>query len=162
MKETYSYHLSTHPVSSLPVVATQSAASQSLGAKRSGKRPLELPSHEVLSRLACEDPQKFELLRRELVESFIENAPARVKPRLRGIQFRVECVRRLSRSALGSAVGVYELMWTSFLRLNGAWQETVHLKEGCMEGRVPGLVLSQLSTASAQILEFKPRPHDPN
>jgi hypothetical protein len=144
--------------SSLPIVAILSVAPQSPETETGGKRPLELPSHEQLSQLACDDPRAFEMLRRELVESFIDSAPSRLKSRLRGIQFRVDGVRRLSRSALGSTVGVYQLMWTSFLRLNCAWQEVVRLKEEGMVTHASMVALHQLPNGNARILEFKPRP----
>jgi hypothetical protein len=118
---------------------------------------MELPSHEVLSRLASEDPQEFERLRRELVESFIDNAPSRLKRRLSGIQFRVDGVRRLSRSALGSTVEIYQLMWRSFLHLNGVWQDLVHFKDGDMEVCPSSSASGAQQVVSARILEFRPQ-----
>jgi hypothetical protein len=118
---------------------------------------MDLPSHEVLSRLAAEDPQAFERLRRELVDSFIDNAPARLKRRLSGIQFRVDGERRLSRSALGSTVEIYQLMWRSFLHLNGAWQDVVRLKEGGMEVCPSTVAAGARQAVSARILEFRPQ-----
>ena len=84
----------------------------------SARRPVELPAHEVLSAPARDDPQAYETLRREVIEDFIERAPERIRLRLSGIQFRVDCLRRSSQAALGATVRVYELIWESFLRLN--------------------------------------------
>ena len=123
----------------------------------SARQPVELPSHEVLSQLARDDPHTYEALRQEVIERFIESAPARIKPRLCGIQFRVDSVRRLSRSTLGSTVAVYELMWESFLRLNHTWQEVIHLKEGYMDTHAPALASEYSPVGSARILEFRPR-----
>lgn len=162
MKEIHIDHLSGDSASPLPITVRQSAASQDTAGAGGGKQPLQLPSHEVLAHLAQEDPQAFELLRCELVESFIASAPSRLEPRLRGIQFRVDHVRRLSRSALGSTVEVYQLMWASFLSLNGVWQEVVHLKERCVEACPSSSTPSPLPVKSARILEFKPRPRDRN
>ena len=75
--------------------------------------PVELPSHEVLSRLARDDPHAYEALRKQLIDSFIDSAPEKVQSRLRGTQFRVDCVRRLSHSALGSTIKVYEPIFLS-------------------------------------------------
>lgn len=87
-------------------------------------QPLELPSHEILSQLARDDPQAYEALRSQVIESFIARAPQRLKPRLSGLQFHVDGLRRLSRSsALGATVKIYALMWESFERLNQAWQD---------------------------------------
>lgn len=119
-------------------------------------QPLELPSHEVLAQLAHDDPQAFENLRRELVDSFIDSAPAKYQPRLNGIQFRVDCERRLSRSALGSTVRVYKLMWESFLCLNRNWQELVHAKEAGESWHDSNPDPACAPRASARILKFRP------
>lgn len=87
-------------------------------------QPLELPSHEVLAQLARDDPQAYEALRSEMIEGFIDSAPERLRPRLSGIQFHVDGLRRLSRSsALGSTLKIYALMWQSFEHLNQVWQD---------------------------------------
>jgi hypothetical protein len=112
----------------------------------------------MLSKLARDDPQAFESFRREFLQSFIENAPERLKPRLNGLQFRVDHERRLSRSALGSTVRIYELMWKSFLRLNYEWQEAVRLKDGLVEVGASTLTAIPPPKKSAQILGFLPRP----
>lgn len=101
----------------------------------SERLPVELPSHDELARLARDDPPAYEALRSELIESFIASAPERLKPRLMGIQFRIDHVRRLSRSPLGATVRVYELMWKSFLTLNHNWQEFVQLEEAFLLGQ---------------------------
>ncbi len=118
--------------------------------------PPELPSHEELSQLARDDPQAYETLRRELVESFIANAPDKYQKRLRGIQFRVDHQRQLSHTALGSTVLVYRLMWGSFLCLSSTWQELAGVGDRCgfFESRP---IEESLPKTSAQILEFQPR-----
>lgn len=86
-------------------------------------RPLALPSHEDLARLARDDPPAYEVLRRQLIDDFIARAPAHLRRRLRGLQFQIDGVRRLSRSALGATVKIYQLMWNSFLTLNDHLQD---------------------------------------
>ena len=124
----------------------------------SRRPPLELPSHELLAKLARDDPDAFESLRRELLDSFIDNAPERLKPRLHGLQFRVDHERRLSRSALGSTVRIYELMWKSFLRLNYEWQDAVRLKDELVDPGGSKQTAAAAPKKSAQILGFLPRP----
>lgn len=121
----------------------------------SERLPVELPSHDELARLARDDPPAYEALRSELIESFIASAPARLKPRLMGIQFRIDHVRRLSRSPLGSTVRVYELMWKSFLTLNNNWQEFVQLEEAFLCGQDLTESDRRLPGRGAQILEFR-------
>ena len=41
-------------------------------------QPLELPSHEILSQLALNDPHEYEALRHNLINKFIDSAPERL------------------------------------------------------------------------------------
>ena len=120
-------------------------------------QPIELPSHEVLSELARENPQAYEDLRREMIDRFIESAPERLKPRLSGIQFRVDCVRGSSRSALGATVRVYQMMWETFLHLNQNWQDAVRLKAACIQPDASRRISGHTPLQSAKILTFPPR-----
>lgn len=78
----------------------------------------ENPDHEKLSRLAHDDPEAFEALRRQLIATMIDRAPRRLRKRLRGLQFRIDHVRALAHTPLNAAVRISELMWKSFLNLN--------------------------------------------
>lgn len=124
----------------------------------SARQPLELPSHEVLSQLARDDPAAYEALRREMIDGFIDSAPPAIKPRLRGIQFRVDSVRRLSRSALGATVKIYGLMWESFLRLNHGWQDFIHMKNQSASMRRSMLTPQYLPNGGARVIEFRRPP----
>jgi hypothetical protein len=119
--------------------------------------PLELPSHDVLSQLALNDPQAFEALRCDLIKTFIDSSPDRFKSRLFGIQFRIDGIRRLSRTPLGSAVRVYNLMWESFLSLNQAWQDLIQMENESVTLQGSTLGIEKLPSRSAQILEFRRR-----
>lgn len=116
---------------------------------------LTLPSHDELSRLARDDPPAYEALRREIIDEFIDNAPDKLKPRLQGLQFRVDNLRRLSRSALGSTVKIYDLMWKSFVTMNYHWQEFVH-PENPLPGGYSPECRRGLPERSARILQFRP------
>ena len=82
-----------------------------------------LPGHDALSRLARNDPQSFETLRLELIANAIDDAPEPVRLRLRQLQFRIDGIRRRSRSPLGATVKIQALMWESFLAMNDELQE---------------------------------------
>jgi hypothetical protein len=118
---------------------------------------VELPSHDVLSQLARNDPAAYEAWRCEVIEDFINNAPEKIKPRLRGLQWRVECVRQQSKTALGSAVRLNDLMWKSFLSLNDHWQDLAKLAPGDKEHRQLAAVGEAKPEHSAQIIEFPGR-----
>lgn len=116
-------------------------------------QPMTLPSQEELSRLASENPQAFEALRTELIEDCISTAPEALQPRLRGIQFRVDCIRRLSRTPLSALIKIQSMMWDSFLRMDRELQRVARPADGAwsrssQDGR---------PAQSALILEFHPR-----
>lgn len=81
-----------------------------------------LPCFEDLARLAHDDPSGFEALRREIVDDFIDHAPARLHQRLRGIQFRVDGTRQLAHDGLDAAQQVFAMMRDSFDALAGHWR----------------------------------------
>lgn len=120
-------------------------------------RSKALPSQEVLAQLACENPQAFEALRSELIENCISSAPARIQPRLRGIQFRVDCIRRLSRSPLGALIKIQALMWESFLRMDHELQSFARQPSGAPPISGERMDLNYRSAQSALIIEFQPR-----
>lgn len=120
-------------------------------------RSTALPSREVLAQLASEDPQAFEALRSELIENCISSAPARIQPRLRGIQFRVDCIRRLSRSPLGALIKIQALMWDSFLQMDRELQSLARQRRGGQPVSGASMELTYRAEQSALIIEFQPR-----
>lgn len=61
--------------------------------------------------LAQSDPQAFEAKRRAEFERVIDQAPAHLQPRLRGLQWRLDMSRRRHASPLGSCVDAFQEMW---------------------------------------------------
>lgn len=121
-------------------------------------RSMALPSHKVLSQLACDDPQAFETLRSELIENRISRAPTRIQPRLRGIQFRVDAIRQLSRSPLGALVKIQALMWDSFLRMDQELQNFARLSNDPARHERERLSVKNYRPArSACIIELRSR-----
>lgn len=106
----------------------------------------ENPDHEILSRLAHDDPEAFERLRAELLDDLIRSAPDRLQLRLRGLQFRVDQVRKLAHTPLNATIRVSELMWKSFLALSDE-----------LSGRAPTPRIDK----PARVIEFR-RPPDNN
>lgn len=78
------------------------------------------PSFDELKKIAQEDPEALERFRQQQVDAIIENAPAHIQRRLRGIQFQVNCRRRLHKSALGSCISISKMMQESLQELNQA------------------------------------------
>ena len=116
-----------------------------------------LPSREVLAQLASENPQAFEALRSELIENCISSAPERIQPRLRGIQFRVDCIRRLSRTPLSALIKIQAMMWESFLRMDQELQKYARQPNGSQGLSSKRMDLNYRPAQSALIIEFQPR-----
>lgn len=109
--------------------------------------PRENPDHETLARLAREDPEAFERLRRDLLDGLIDRAPDHLKPRLLGLQFRVDQVRQLAHTPLNATIRISELMWKSFLSLSD---------------ELSGRAIHKDEPASARIIDFRrPAIHGP-
>ncbi len=61
--------------------------------------------------LARTDPEGFETRRKALIDAVIEAAPEGRRQRLVGLQWRIDQVRRLSRTPLGACVRLSGMMW---------------------------------------------------
>lgn len=105
--------------------------------------PAGHPDHESLAKLARDDPDAYEALRSQLVNDLIDGAPEQMQRRLRGLQFRIDQVRRLAHTPLGATVKIYTLMWGSFLTLN---RELSGIHSA-----------PPLAEQSARIIAFRPR-----
>ena len=119
------------------------------------KRPfMTLPSHQTLSQLACDDPQAFEALRNTLINDCIDSAPEKLQHHLHQIQFRVEGIRRLSRSPLGALVKIQAMMWDSFLKMNRELQDFSQSRKSAAAFRKKK---TEVHVRSAKIIKFRPR-----
>ena len=121
-----------------------------------GRHHTALPDHDALSRLARCDPQSFETLRLELIERCIDDAPAPIQLRLRQLQFRIDGIRRRSRSPLGTVVKINALMWDSFLGMNDELQK-LHTSQ-CRPGRFQSPpAAARCTKGGATLLPFRAR-----
>ena len=117
-----------------------------------------IPSHQILSRLAQDDPHAFEALCTSLIERCIDNAPDRIQPRLRQLQFRVDGIRRRSRSPLGALLKIQALMWESFLHMDQELQNYARQSTGASSLPEPTAVQRAAPVRSARVIEFRPAP----
>jgi hypothetical protein len=65
-------------------------------------------------------PDELEALRQRETRAYIENAPERIRNRLRGLQFQIDAKRKTHRSALGSCIAISQMMQESLERLRAA------------------------------------------
>jgi Protein of unknown function (DUF3135) len=71
------------------------------------------PEFDAWARLAREDPQAFEQQRNELLEQAILDAPARLRQRLRGLQWKLDRIRATSATPLAASIRMQQLLWDS-------------------------------------------------
>ena len=121
---------------------------------------MDVSDHELLERLARDDPPAFESLRNELIAELIDSAPEECQRRLRGLQFRLDCIRRLTHTPLAALIKMQALMWESFLEMEQELQRLVQ----CFDGdAVSCQAAQQLKTDSSplgQVIDL--RIHLPN
>ncbi len=121
-------------------------------------QPMELPSHEFISQLVRDDPAEYEKLRRELLESLIDSAPGHLKPRLRGMKFRLDSLHQRAGPALGTAVRAYEMMWQSFQAMNEDLQDFLRIASQLNRSHGNASTGAEANLKpSARILEFRAR-----
>lgn len=82
----------------------------------------EWPEVDQLIALGKESPSKLEAFRLKEVERLIASAPESIQRRLRGLQFQIDCKRRLHSSPMGACIELSQMMFDSVSQLNNALQ----------------------------------------
>ena len=73
---------------------------------------------DYLCKLYKSDPEKFEALRKQEIESFISSAPESSQKRLRGLQFQVDAKREIYKNApFKACIEISKMMHESFAEL---------------------------------------------
>ncbi|WP_086932769.1 DUF3135 domain-containing protein [Agarilytica rhodophyticola] len=79
------------------------------------------PSFDELKKLAEQSPEKLEEFRERQVQALIEQAPERIRKRLQGLQFQINCQRELHKTPLASCIAISQMMHESLAKLNEAF-----------------------------------------
>lgn len=82
------------------------------------------PSYEELEKLAQSDPEHLESLRAQWIEDVIDRAQPEMRHRLRGLQFQIDCQRRLHKNPLGACIEISRMMYASLNNLNKLMNES--------------------------------------
>lgn len=82
------------------------------------------------AKLAREDPIAFEEARKLMLESLIETAPTRVRPRLKGLQWQIEQIRSRATTPLRACLKISDMMWTKVMGEDGLTAHLLELSEG--------------------------------
>ncbi len=85
----------------------------------------DLPSFDILLKLAKEQPDELERFRQEQVENIINSAPEECQRRLRGLQFQIDAQRKIhADSPMGACMKINQMMHESFAELRN-WLNTI-------------------------------------
>jgi len=104
------------------------------------------PSFDQLSKMAETHPEALEQFRQREVESLIAKAPADIQRRLRGLQFQIDCQRRVHPNPIGACIAISKMMHESVLRLH-------HALSGIPKNKTTA-ALSNTARPSGQVIAF--------
>ncbi|MBL4794320.1 MAG: DUF3135 domain-containing protein [Pseudomonadales bacterium] len=91
-----------------------------------------LPEFDELVRLAKTDPEALESLRADMCEKLILEAPADIRRRLRGLQFKIDMERERTKTPMAACIKISEMMHDSFGRLRDALNEAQGAQAGTL------------------------------
>lgn len=83
-----------------------------------------LPSFDELMRLASQEPDKLENLRKIWVDDVITNAPENFQRRLRGLQFQIDMERERASNPVSSCIRISQMMHEGLANLRLAINKT--------------------------------------
>ena len=76
-----------------------------------------LPSFDELKKLAEQDPERLEEMRKQWVEKTIDEAPEQYQRRLRGLQFQIDMEREKAQNPVSACIRVSKMMHDSLAKL---------------------------------------------
>lgn len=98
---------------------------------------MELPDFDTLKYWALAEPERLDALLHQQIETLIAQVGPERQRRLRGLQFRIDCQRRLARNNLDSCIRIANMMHDSVYAMR---QHILDLQnESCQEMAEPPL-----------------------
>ena len=91
---------------------------------------MELPDFDTLKHWALAEPERLDALLHQQIEALIAQVGPEQQRRLRGLQFRIDCQRRLARNNLDSCIRIANMMHES---VHAMRRHIVHLQEASQE-----------------------------
>jgi len=89
-----------------------------------------MPEFEELKSLYQDDPGAFEELRQHLIDDCIQSASSHRRKRLQGLQFQIDCRRRLAKNPMATCLEISKMMHQSFDDLSGSLLDFCDLANG--------------------------------
>ncbi|MCH7372696.1 DUF3135 domain-containing protein [Aeromonas sp. MR16] len=78
---------------------------------------MELPDFDTLKHWALAEPERLDELLHQQIDALIEQVGPDRQRRLRGLQFRIDCQRRLAKNNLDSCIRIANMMHESFFTM---------------------------------------------
>lgn len=71
------------------------------------------------SMIAREEPEKFEAMRQDMINQLIAQAPDHLKPRMTGLQWQVDQIRKQADNPMAACLQISQKMWNNVLGEKG-------------------------------------------
>ncbi len=110
------------------------------------KEKLSNINFDQWSEIAKTDPEAFEAMRADVINTFISSAPLDSQPRLRGLQWQIDCLRARSSNPLSACIKISQMMWETLQQLGDVTQDLAK----------PGQGRQSSKPCEAAILPFRP------
>ena len=115
----------------------------------------KFPDFDTLRQLAKENPESLQALLDKETASIMAQCPPRLRPRLEGLQFRIEGQRRLAKNPMDSLLRIYGMMNQSFEELNDALAPFRQLNEQSIM-TIQNLPETKKAKTAGKVLNFQP------
>lgn len=102
-----------------------------------------LPDFDTLVSMHQTDPEALEQLRTELTNELFDKAPAHLRRRLQGLQFRINMELRRAKTPEARCVRLSTLMHDSFMELH----ESLHNPFACLDRKK--------NSATGELIQFR-------
>lgn len=99
--------------------------------------------------LAMNDPEAFEIARDAAIQGFIASTSIHTRKRLAGLQWRIDMIRRRSKTPMAACQTIYSMMWDQLAGDDGMLESLKTLANGTFQSPKPRY--------HATILPFQPR-----
>lgn len=107
---------------------------------------MELPDFDTLKHWALDDPKRLDTLLHQQIDALIAQVGAEQQRRLRGLQFRIDCQRRLARNNMDSCIRIANMMHDSVQAMR---HHLIHLQNESLaeaQEKLPSNNVVQLAT----------------
>lgn len=107
-----------------------------------------LPDFDEMVTLALSNPEAFEEVRRQHIESFLNTVPQEKRQRLAGLQWKIDQIRNLANTPMAACIKISNMMRDSLNRLNSEQIKLLNL------GIQPMVENQEPKPHNATILQF--------